>query len=103
MGFGADRGQLIYLLHDTRLALRERDVATRLVGDELDLDLATLPAALVVVVIVAAGGGARAFYAPISIAGRAVSGMIIEVCWGGLIVLIGNVGHFVSCGVSPKT
>jgi hypothetical protein len=40
------------LLHDTSLALREGDVATRLVLDELDLDLATLTATLLIVLIV---------------------------------------------------
>ena len=41
-----------YLLHDAGLALGKGNVATRLVLDELDLNLATLAAGLVVVVVV---------------------------------------------------
>lgn len=45
-----------HLLHDTRLPLREGDVSTRLVLNELDLDLTALTARLVVVVIIVVGG-----------------------------------------------
>lgn len=41
-----------YLLHNSSLTLGKRDVATRLVADELDLNLATLTAALLVIVVV---------------------------------------------------
>ena len=44
-----------HLLHDTSLSLGEGDVATRFVLDELDLDLATLTAALIVIIIVVVG------------------------------------------------
>ena len=46
-----------HLLHDTSFALRERDVSTRLILDELDLDLPSLAARLVIVIIVVVGGG----------------------------------------------
>lgn len=45
-------GQDAYLFHDTGFALGESDVATRLILDKLDLDLAALAAGLVVVVVV---------------------------------------------------
>ena len=43
-----------YLLHDTSLALGEGDVPTRLVLDELDLNLSSLAAGLVIIVVVVA-------------------------------------------------
>lgn len=49
-----------HLLHDAGLALGEGDVPTRLVLDELDLDLAALTAALLVVIVIVVGGGAGA-------------------------------------------
>lgn len=49
-----------YLLHDARLPLGEGNVSTRLVLNELDLDLATLAAGLVVVVVVIVVGGGLA-------------------------------------------
>lgn len=50
--------RVAYLLHDTSLTLGEGDVATRLVLDELDLDLASLTTlTLVIVVVVVASGG----------------------------------------------
>ena len=48
-----------YLLHDTSLALGEGDVPTRLVLDELDLNLSSLAAGLVIIVVVVVGSGAR--------------------------------------------
>ena len=48
-----------YLLHDASLSLREGDVATRLVLDELDINLSSFATGLVIViVIIVAGGGA---------------------------------------------
>jgi hypothetical protein len=44
-----------YLLHDTCFSLRECDVTARLVGDELDLDLASLATSLLIVVIIIVG------------------------------------------------
>ena len=48
-----------YLLHDTSLALGESNMATRLILDELDLNLPALAARLVVVIVVVVGSGAR--------------------------------------------
>lgn len=44
------------LLHDTSLALGEGNMATRFVGDELDLNLTSLTTTLLVVVIVVVTG-----------------------------------------------
>lgn len=77
-------------------------MATRLVGDELDFDLAALSATLFVVIIVAGSGWTSAFDAAGRIAGRAVAGMIIELGGGGLVVLIGDVGHFVLYGITKS-
>ena len=41
-----------YLLHNTSLSLGEGDVTTRLVLDELDLDLSTLAGAFLIIVII---------------------------------------------------
>ena len=80
------------LLHDTRLALRECDVATRLVGDELDLNLSSLTSGLIIVIIVVVGGcWPLAFDA--ATVGIAVSdGVVVE---GGrrAFIVIGDVGH----------
>ena len=48
-------GSGTYLLHDTGLALGEGDVATRLVADELDFNLAPLATTLLIVIIVVVG------------------------------------------------
>lgn len=53
---GANGGR--YLLHDASFPLGEGDVSTRLVLNELDVNLATLSAGFVVVVVVIIGGGA---------------------------------------------
>lgn len=44
------------LLHDASLSLGEGDVSTRLVRDELDLNLSALASRLVIVIIVVVGG-----------------------------------------------
>jgi len=49
-----------YLLHDAGLALGKGDVPTRLVLDELDLNLPALAAGLVVIVVVVVGSRALA-------------------------------------------
>jgi len=60
-GFGDDEqedlssrkdGQFVRLLHDTGLPLGECDMATRLVSDELDLDLSSLTSGLIIIVVV---------------------------------------------------
>lgn len=86
------------LLHNTGLALGKGDVATRLVGDELDLNLATLAATFLIIVVVVVGGdaGSRALGATgvarrVAIADRVG---VVEVVGRSLIVLVGDVGHF---------
>lgn len=49
-----------YLLHNTSLPLGKGDVTTRLILDELNLDLAALTARLVIVVVVVLGANAAA-------------------------------------------
>lgn len=86
------------LLHDARLSLGEGNVSTRLVADELYFNLATLTAAFLIIVIFIVGGNrTRALYtAPlgdgITIAHRV---WLVEVGGGGLVVMVGDVGH---CG-----
>lgn len=84
-----------YLLHDAGLALGEGDVATRLVRDELDLDLPPLAARLVIVVVVVVGGrGTLALDAAVLARGAAVpDGVVVEGRRGGRVVLVGDVGH----------
>jgi hypothetical protein len=53
-----------YLLHNTSLSLRERDMATRLILNELDFNLATLTTGLVIVVVLIVGAHAVALGAP---------------------------------------
>lgn len=77
-------------------------MATRLVSNELNLDLASLSATLLVIVIVAASRGACAFDATGGIARSAITGMIVELGGGGLVVLIGDVGHFVLNGITKS-
>ena len=62
-----------YLLHNTSLALGEGDVATRLILDKLDLNLAALTARLVVVIIIVLGAHATALGAAVV---RAVAGLL---------------------------
>jgi hypothetical protein len=72
-------------------------VAPGLVADELYLDLATLPTALLVVVVVVALSlalDATTLGGRIAIADRV---RLLEVGGRGLIVLIGDVGHFPLC------
>lgn len=44
------------LLHNTGLALREGDMATRLIRDELDLNLSSLATRLIIIIVVVVGG-----------------------------------------------
>lgn len=87
-------GQFVGLLHDTRLALGKGDVAARLVADELDLNLATLAAALLVIVVVVVGSWARSLDAAalvrVAIADRV---RVVELRGRRLVVLVGDVGH----------
>lgn len=90
-----------YLLHDTGLALGEGDVATRFITNKLDLDLATLTAALLIVIIIVVGDtSARALDATGLVGGSvAIADMgIVQLVGRGLVVLIGDVGHFFGIG-----
>lgn len=80
-GFGDDQkkdlssgenGKLVGLLHDTSLALREGDVTTRLILNELDLDLATLTARLVIIIVLVVGAHTVALGAPAVITGKVI-------------------------------
>lgn len=84
-----------YLLHDASLPLGEGDVPTRLVLDELDLNLSSLTATLLVIIVIIVGGGrgSRSFGAPrLAIACRVLARR-------ALIQLrrIGDVGHGDGC------
>lgn len=74
-----------HLLHDTGLALREGDVPTRLVLDELDLDLAALATRLVVVIIVVVGGGRGA----LSLHAAALRRAVLELLLLVLVIVVG--------------
>jgi small neutral amino acid transporter SnatA (MarC family) len=76
-------GVISYLLHDAGFALRKGDVTTRLILNELDLNLPALAARLVVVVVivVSSSAGARTLDA------SALAVAILEV-----VVLVVSVG-----------
>lgn len=99
MGVGRGRrdetGGWTDLLHDTGLSLGESDVATRLVADELDLNLAALAAALLVIIIVVVGGRSALSLdaATLSCGSIAIAGVgVVDLSGRGLVVL-GDVGH----------
>jgi hypothetical protein len=81
-----------HLLHNAGFALGEGNVATRLVADELDLDLATLATALVVVVVVVIRGGLALALDTASLGGP-IGLLVLELIWRGLVVLFSDVGH----------
>jgi hypothetical protein len=83
------------LLHDTGLALGEGDVATRLIRDELDLDLSPLTTGLVIVVVVVVGGRGTLALEATTLAGRGAipDGVVVEGGGGSLVVVVGDVGH----------
>lgn len=83
-----------HLLHNTGLALREGDVPTRLVLDELDLDLASLTSGLVIVVIIVVGsGGGGALTLDAACLGVAILELLLLVVIGVVEVLHTLVGH----------
>lgn len=89
------------LLHDTSLSLGKGDVATRLVADELDLNLATLAIALLIIIVVVVGGrGTLALHTTRFGRGAAIAnGLgIVKLGGRGLVVLVGDVCHGVSNG-----
>jgi len=49
--------QFVCLLHDTGLPLGEGNVATRLIRDELDLNLSALASWLIIIIVVVVGSG----------------------------------------------
>lgn len=78
------------LLHDTRLALRESDMATRLIGDELDLDLSSLASWLVIIIVVVVGSGwSLAFDSALVAIAETV---VVEGGWRSIIGVL-NIGH----------
>jgi hypothetical protein len=86
-------GHVTYLLHDAGLPLAECDMSTRLVLDELDLNLSSFTAGLVIVVVVIVCGrrtrtlGATAFTkSTVAVADRVV--VTRRVSW----VVIGDFG-----------
>jgi len=81
-----------YLLHDTSLPLRESDVATRLILNKLDLNLAALTARLVIIVVVVLGAHAAALGAT---GVSAVAGLLqVIMVWGEFLLADGShVGH----------
>jgi hypothetical protein len=90
-----------YLLHDTRLPLRERDVATRLILDKLDLNLSALATGLIIIVVVVVGAHTRSLGA--AVVSGAVTGGLLQVILGGRRVLLtdgSDVGH---AGIGLKT
>lgn len=99
-------GQLVGLLHDTSLPLGEGNMATRLVLNELDLNLAALTAGLVIIIVVVLGTHAAALG---TTGVSAVTGLL-EVIVGGRKLLLTNsshVGHnggwkILAAGKEPK-
>lgn len=87
-------GVATYLLHNASLPLGEGDMAARLVGDELNLNLATLASTLLVIVIVVVGN-TRAGALDTARLGAAIadSMAVVEIVGRRLVVLVGNVGH----------
>lgn len=87
-----EKSKQTYLLHDTSLALGKGNVTTRLVLDELDLNLSSLAAGLVVVVIVVVGSGARALDAAVLHAELAIA-VVVDRRRRVLVVLSDLAGH----------
>lgn len=89
------RAKQTYLLHDAGLALGEGNMATRLVADELDLDLAALATALLVVIIIVVVGAGTLHAARVIDGSVAVADVVslVELVGRGLVVLIRDVGH----------
>jgi hypothetical protein len=81
-----------YLLHDTGLPLGEGDVATRLILDKLDLNLAALTARLVVIIIIVLGAHAVAL-GPAGISAVASLLQVIVLAGGEFLVDGSHVGH----------
>jgi hypothetical protein len=93
-----------HLLHDTSFALREGDVPTRLVLNELDLDLAPLAARLVVVVVVVVGSGRGALSLDAAALGCAILELFLLVVVGiAEVDAFGRHGEVESCAWSLRS
>lgn len=88
-----------YLLHDASFALREGNVPSRLVADELNLNLTTLAATLLVIIIVIVGSAGALALDSTRFGGACTCAVadrlrVVELGRGRLVVLIRDVGHF---------
>lgn len=93
--------EFIGLLHDTGLALGKGDVATRLVANELDLDLATFAIALLIIIVVVVWCRSTLSLDTARLgSGVAIANGLglVEFVGRGLVVLVGDVCHGVSEG-----
>ena len=69
-------------------------MATRLVTDELDLNLAALASALLIIIVVVVCGGALALQAAVLAGGSiAIAMRLVELSRRRLLVLLCDVGH----------
>lgn len=91
-----DRQSATHLLHDTRLPLREGDVATGLVLDELDFNLSAFATGLILIIVVIFSTDAIAL-GHVGVGGAVTGGGLVEVVEGsrgGFLLTDGsNVGH----------
>ena len=97
MRFNATTRQRIgtHLLHDTSLSLGECDMATRLISDELDLNLSALASWLIIIVVVVVCGSlTRSLDATRFNCVAIADSVLIESRGRTLVVLVGDVGHF---------
>lgn len=86
-----------YLLHDSGLALGEGDVPTRLVLDELDLNLPALAAGLVVVVVIIVGSRAWTLGAAVLGGSKGAIAVVVERRRRVLVVVGDFGGHGRGC------
>ena len=84
-----------HLLHNSRFALREGNVTTRFVLDELDVDLPSLPTGLVIVIFIfiASGVHTLTFDAAVLLRTGPVAGRKVIILDRGRLGGIGDVGH----------
>ena len=67
-------------------------MATRLVCDELDLDLSSLATGLVIIVVVVVGGGGTLTLDTATLNCTITHGMVVQTGWGTFVV-VGDIGH----------
>lgn len=100
----SETGVSSHLFHDSRFALREGDVSTRLVLNEFDLDLATFASGLVVIVVVVVGGGRGALSLDTTSLGSAILELLLLVIVGVAEVhSFGRHGEVTSCAWSLRS